>query len=194
MLSPRSARRDGFTLIELLVVIAIIGIIASVLMPALSTGREEAYKVQCGNNLKNIYTFAMMYADKKTRAFPIASGKDPEAHLSLQVLVDYFPDDLKPQLFACAASEAKEIESTGDGKFVLEADTNPYTWVARRTKNTAKNRILSSDKYYEGYEDDDGVHSGHQKGVNVVNTDGSGAFLEVDKLEKDTGLPTGVVR
>jgi hypothetical protein len=66
--------------------------------------------------------------------------------------------------------------------------------VARRTKNTAKNRILSSDKYYEGYEDDDGVHSGHQKGVNVVNTDGSGAFLEVDKLEKDTGLPTGVVR
>ena len=46
-------RRGGFTLIELLVVIAIIGIIAGVLLPSLSSGREEAYKVQCSSNLKN---------------------------------------------------------------------------------------------------------------------------------------------
>ena len=195
MLAPRSARRDGFTLIELLVVIAIIGIIASVLMPALSSGREEAYKVQCASNLKSIYTFAMMYADKKTRAFPIAQGKEPEAHLSLQVLVDYYPDDFKPQLFFCSSGDTMEAEATEDGKFVLDADTNAYAWVSRRTKITAKNRALGSDKYVQDYADGDSEdHSGHPRGMNVASTDGSVTFWDTDKLDEETGLPKGVVR
>ena len=195
MLAPRSARRDGFTLIELLVVIAIIGIIASVLMPALSSGREEAYKVQCQSNLKSIYTFAMMYADKKTRAFPIAQGKEPEAHLSLQVLVDYYPDDFKPQLFFCSSGDnAEEADVTEDGKFVLDADTNAYAWVARRVKSTAKNQALGSDKYVQDYEDDDGIHSGHPRGLNVASTDGSVGFWEPEDLNEETGLPKGLVR
>lgn len=194
MLAPRSARRDGFTLIELLVVIAIIGIIASVLMPALSSGREEAYKVQCASNLKSIYTFAMMYADKKTRAFPIAQGKEPEAHLSLQVLVDYYPDDFKPQFFFCSSGDTLEADETKDGLFVLEADTNAYAWVARRTKNTAKNRALGSDKYVQDYEDGEGEHNGHPRGMNVAAVDGSVSFWEPDKLNEETGLPKGLVR
>ncbi len=195
MLAPRSARRDGFTLIELLVVIAIIGIIASVLMPALSSGREEAYKVQCASNLKSIYTFAMMYADKKTRAFPIAQGKEPEAHLSLQVLVDYYPDDFKPQLFFCASGENQnEADTTEDGRFVLDADTNAYAWVSRRTKSTAKNRALGSDKYVEDYEDGDGLHSGHPRGMNVASTTGAVDFWNTDQLDEETGLPRGLVR
>ena len=195
MLAPRSARRDGFTLIELLVVIAIIGIIASVLMPALSSGREEAYKVQCASNLKSIYTFAMMYADKKTRAFPIAQGKEPEAHLSLQVLVDYYPDDFKPQLFFCSSGDTGEAEATEDGLFVLDAETNAYAWVARRTKSTAKNKALGSDKYVQDYADGDSEdHSGHPRGMNVASTDGSVTFWDTDKLDEETGLPKGVVR
>lgn len=54
--------KKTFTLIELLVVIAIIAILASILMPALSSARSRARYVQCTNNLKNMGTANTNYA------------------------------------------------------------------------------------------------------------------------------------
>ena len=64
-------KKSKFTLIELLVVIAIIGILASLLLPALGKARKQSQMAVCKSNMKQIHVALQLYFDDNDDYFPL---------------------------------------------------------------------------------------------------------------------------
>lgn len=62
--------RAGFTLLELLIVVGLIGILAALLLPALSRAREAAKRSMCASNLKQIGLAFEMYLQEHNETYP----------------------------------------------------------------------------------------------------------------------------
>lgn len=70
----------GFTLVELLVVIAVIGILASLVLPALSSAKDRAVRIQCLNNLRQFNMGLIMYGNESHDHMPDFTIGPPSGH------------------------------------------------------------------------------------------------------------------
>jgi prepilin-type N-terminal cleavage/methylation domain-containing protein/prepilin-type processing-associated H-X9-DG protein len=76
------ATRQGFTLIELLVSIAIIGVLISLLGPAVQKAREAARRTECENRIRQLGLGVSLFHDS-FQIIPTNGGPDPESTLQL---------------------------------------------------------------------------------------------------------------
>lgn len=80
----RTEAKNGFTLIELLVVIAIIGVLASLLLPALASAKERAKLIKCVSNQKQIGFAFKLYGDDNDARFPPLAPPQLYGHRSFE--------------------------------------------------------------------------------------------------------------
>jgi prepilin-type N-terminal cleavage/methylation domain-containing protein/prepilin-type processing-associated H-X9-DG protein len=102
--------RAGFTLIELLVVLGIIAVLVAMLLPALRRAREDALRVQCASNLRQIGMGLELY-DQQYKRLP---GGDTIRGVLFLKLDDHQPaEGGQPQDVFVGGNELFSILDTG---------------------------------------------------------------------------------
>jgi prepilin-type N-terminal cleavage/methylation domain-containing protein/prepilin-type processing-associated H-X9-DG protein len=133
-------RRRAFTLIELLVVVAIIGILISLLLPAVQAVREAAQRTQCQNNIKQlglaVHDFHDTYKIMPTyfglsppvngSVYPWAKATQPYGSWVLALLPYLEYQDLYNQI---VVDTQQAGTNEPGGTFTSTTCTNPGTWV-----------------------------------------------------------------
>ncbi len=129
----QSRRRTAFTLIELRVVIAIIGVLVSLLLPAVQQSREAARRTQCNNHLKQI-TLAIHNFENAQQTLPSSRLGPRYATWFVQIL---------PYLEQSPLYNSWNITNTYD----LQSTTNSFTQVETFFRPTRRSPPRLSTQY-----------------------------------------------
>ncbi len=70
MKNERINKVGGFTLVELLVVISVIAVLLAMLLPGLSAAREQARKIQCATNARQLMLASVVYSEAHKSVVP----------------------------------------------------------------------------------------------------------------------------
>jgi prepilin-type N-terminal cleavage/methylation domain-containing protein/prepilin-type processing-associated H-X9-DG protein len=141
----------GFTLIELLVVIAILGLLAALLLPALSRAKTSARRTQCVNNLQQLALGLQLYAGDNRDSFPAAPGVSGGNTLTTNHVGIFYKGLTKSYVGLRAAS------SPQDKLFACPADTFYYDFLGPAFHPQSLHEQAGSDYSSYGFNAGNGV-------------------------------------
>ena len=128
-----TSRKEGFTLIELLVMIAIIGILAAMLLPALSRAKSKADRVACLDNLKQIAVLMQIYTDENRDTFPAHRNQnvnDNNTDISMTnwwgLTILAAAHNPQSNLFHCPAIKGRRTDRTAAGLVTWSWNFDPH--------------------------------------------------------------------
>ncbi len=117
-----SRTRTGFTLVELLVVIAIIGVLVSLLLPAVQQAREAARRMQCTNNMKQLVLATHNYHDTFGTLPPFGMGGTVTYDYSPHVmLLPFFEQQARYDILAATGFNIEPWDSSPAWDGVIDA-------------------------------------------------------------------------